>query len=248
MKARMLVVSALIGAVVLLVIFAPVQHFKRARVLIDRPGADSSLATASMPFGSASMSSVAPSTGALAVVDGILDKLPFGNISFNAPGALNIDDTAIIELVLDLTKPIEELKKMVEGAGEKEGARIRVSDQMEARLSGSSFAITAVTPEEQAVTHDDVTQWKWEVKPKAEGRQHLHLTLSALLQVNGANTRRAIRTFDKEISIEIRWEQQALSFLKSNWQWLWVTLLVPVAGWLWKKRKGSPGDPREVDN
>jgi len=255
MKARIFVVWTLIGTVAVLALFASL-YFERTGVRNSPTGSDSPLATASMPFpsvsdtdGSMSMASTAPSAGAsaLSAVDGILDQLPFGNIAFNAPGALNIDDTAIIELVLDLAKPIEELKKMVEAAGEKEGARIRVSDLMEARLSGSNFAITAVTSEEQAVTHDDVTRWKWEVKPKAEGRQYLHLTLSVLIHVNGLNTRRAIRTFDKEISIEIRWEQQALSFLKSNWQWLWVTILVPVAGWLWKRRKASNGGHHDID-
>ncbi len=128
---------------------------------------------------------------------------------------------------------------MIEAVGEKVGARIRVSDRMEARLSGPDFVITAVTPEVQAVTRTDVTEWKWEVKPLTKGRQHLHLTVSVLINVDGASTLRTIRTFDKQIEVEVTWYQNVSSFLEGNWQWFWATILVPVAGLLWRKQKGS---------
>jgi hypothetical protein len=128
---------------------------------------------------------------------------------------------------------------MIEAAGEKEGARIQVSDRMEARLSGPNFAITAVTPEVQAVTRTAVTEWKWEVEPRSKGPQHLHLTLSVLINADGASTSRMIRTFDKEIEVEVTWGQQVGSFLKNNWQWLWAVILVPGIGWLWRRKKGS---------
>ena len=152
---------------------------------------------------------------------------------------MNLEDTAVIELFLGLTTPIDDLKQMIEAAGEKEGAPIKVSDRMEARLSGPNFAITAVTPEGQAVTRTDVTQWKWEVEPKREGRHHLHLTLSVLINLEGSSSLRALRTFDKQIEVEVSWGQQLGSLLENNWQWLWAAILVPVVGWLWRKNKGS---------
>jgi hypothetical protein len=106
---------------------------------------------------------------------------------------------------------------------------------MEARLSSPNFAITQVTPEQQAVAHGHVTEWKWEIKPAAEGRHHLHLTLSALLSVGGTSTPRAIRTFDKLIEVEVTWPQRVNSFIQGNWQWLWAALLAPLAGWGWSK-------------
>jgi hypothetical protein len=119
---------------------------------------------------------------------------------------------------------------------------------MEARLSGPNFAITAITPEIQAVSRSEITEWKWEVKPSSDGRHYLHLTLSALLRVDGTPTPRAIRTFDKVIEVEVEWHQRVGSFFEKNWQWLWAAILVPVVGWLWKRKKGPKPEVSQSDS
>jgi len=172
-------------------------------------------------------------------IDRILETLKLGNVAFNAPKTMNLHETAVIQLMLGLTTPIDDLKQRIEAPGEKEGARIKVSDRMEARLSGSDFAITANTPEIQAVSRSTVTEWKWEVKPSSSGRRYLHLTLSAFLSVDGVSVQRAIRTFDKMIEVDVRWHQRVGSFFEKNWQWLWAAILVPIAGWLWRRKKAS---------
>jgi hypothetical protein len=182
---------------------------------------------------------IAASPGdAIAALDRVLEGLAMANIAFNTPESINFEQTAIIELVLSLGMPIEELKEVVVAEGAKEGASIRVSERMETRLTGPNFAITAITPEVQGISGVEITQWKWEVKPTQAGSQRLHLTLSALFDVDGTRTSRVIRTFDKEIAIKVTWQQKSWTFLKSYWQWLWAAVLVPIIGWLWKKRKG----------
>ena len=141
--------------------------------------------------------------------------------------------------MLDLKTPVDQLKQMIEAAGEKQGAQIRVSDRMEARLSGANFAITAITPEIQAISQSNITEWKWEVKPTSDGRHYLHLTLSALLSINGTSTPRAVRTFDQMIEVEVVWYQRIESFFDKNWQWLWAAILVPITAWLWNRRNSS---------
>jgi hypothetical protein len=75
------------------------------------------------------------------LIDRILESMGWGNIAFNAPSSMNLRDLAQIQLLLSLEQSVEELRDMVTAAGEKEGARIRVSNWMEARLSGLSFQI-----------------------------------------------------------------------------------------------------------
>lgn len=167
----------------------------------------------------------------LAAIDEILDKLELGNIVFNSPPIINLNETRTIQLFLGVKATIEELKQMIEAEGNKKGASIKVANRMEARLSGTNFAITAVTPEVQVVSRNDVTEWKWEVKPVREGRHHLHLTLSVLLNVDGETTSKAIRTFDNEIEVEVTLVQQVGSFIENHVEFLWIAL-VPLFVWI----------------
>jgi hypothetical protein len=95
----------------------------------------------------------------------------------------------------------------------------------------SNFAITAVTPEIQAISGHETTEWKWDIKPVSEGKQYLHLTLSAFI----GSTPRTIRTFDKIIEVEVTWRQKIFQFVENNWQWLGTVILAPFAVRLWKK-------------
>ena len=172
-------------------------------------------------------------------VDRMLEEMEFGAIAFDAPTNINIDDSPQIQLILSLAETVEKLKQSITEEGEKVGATIRVSDRMEARLSGYMFQITAITPEIQAVSKRQQTEWKWEIHPRKEGRHKLHLTLTALLEIDGHNTPRVIRTFDKIIEVNVTPTQKIGLFIKNNWQWLWAAILVPVVGWLWKRKKDS---------
>ena len=170
-------------------------------------------------------------------LDKLLDEMEFGVIAFNAPTHINIEDSSQIQLLLSLADTVEKLKQSITKEGEKVGATIRVTDRMEARLSGYMFQITAITHETQAVSKSQETEWKWEIHPKEEGKHRLHLTLTALLEIDGHSTPRAIRTFDKKIEVTVTTTQKIRIFFKNNWQWLWAAILVPVVGWLWKRKK-----------
>lgn len=142
-----------------------------------------------------------PGSDPLRNVYKLLDEMQFRAIAFNAPGNINIEDSPQIQLILSLAETTEELKKSIIEEGEKIGATIRVSDRMEARLSGSWSQFTAITPEIQAVSKDHRTEWKWEIHPENVGQHELQLTLIALLEIDGHSTPRAIRTFSKVINV-----------------------------------------------
>lgn len=182
----------------------------------------------------------------LAAIDRILGELELANVAFNAPRRMILRKAETIHLVLGLAKSIGELEQMIQAEGEKEGAAVRVSDRMEARLTGSGFAIASITPEIQAVSRHDVTQWQWQVEPRVEGPQRLHLTLSVFLNVSSTSTPRVIRTFDRVIEVDVTWQQRAKTFVAKNWQWLWAVLVVPLAGWLWRRRRRHRGAKPDI--
>ena len=85
-----------------------------------------------------------------------------------------IGDSAEIQLLLSLGKPIGELQAELTEIGEREGARVRVSPVMEARLTGGGFKIEALTPERQPVGRTTDTEWRWEVEG-TEGEISYHV-------------------------------------------------------------------------
>jgi hypothetical protein len=169
------------------------------------------------------------------VVDDILKNMQLGAIAFNVPSSMNLEDSALLHLVLSLTKQVEELKKLIEEKGRKEGARIRISNFMEATLSGSDFHITAITPARQVISADEDTEWKWEIKPRRTGINNLHLVLNALFTIEGRDRFRTVKSFDKTIEVKVTLAQTLMGFFKENWKWLWTTLLAPAALILWGK-------------
>jgi hypothetical protein len=176
-----------------------------------------------------------------AAVDTILQKVEVGNIAFNTPRNLYVGDPAVMEVRLSRQKSIADLQQKIVEAGAKEGARIQVSREMQASLSGSGFKIEPITPEVQSLSDTEDTEWKWEIKPTEVGNQRLYLTLSALLSVEGQRTPRAVRTFERTIDVSVTWPTRLSAFLAGNWQWLWTTVLIPL--WVWTIRR--VGKPRE---
>lgn len=162
-------------------------------------------------------------------VDRLLNEMDFGAIAFNVPTEINIDDVPQIQLILSLADSVEELKQTITEQGEILGVTIKVSDRMEARLSGYMFQITAITPEQQAVSKTKQTEWKWEIHPKEQGRHKLHLTITVLLEIDGESTPRAIRSFDKLIQVNVTATQKLKLFFNRNWEWLLLGILVPFA-------------------
>ncbi|GEM_PF-1996532 len=169
-------------------------------------------------------------------VDQVLDQLNLGNIAFNAPHTMEMDKTENIQLVLSLDQSIEELKSTIQALGIKEGANIKVSDRMEASLTGLAFDIVPITPKEQAIASKGITSWEWQVVPKKEGTQWLYLSLTAHFEVDGKDMMRSVKTFDKVIEVEVTPLQKASQFIKGNWQWLWATFIAPLGFWQWKSR------------
>ncbi|MDE3180486.1 MAG: hypothetical protein KGM47_12600, partial [Acidobacteriota bacterium] len=170
----------------------------------------------------------APAPAASAIdfgaIDAALQSLPKGNIAFNAPERMILQEQSAIYLALSPQESIQSLQqslqKQLSGQQSLQGATIQIAPEMQARLTGQDFSITAVTPETQAVSGVQETQWRWDVTPLKAGTDQLHLTLSAIINVNGSSMPRSIQTFDREIPVRVTWNQRISGFFANRWDWL----------------------------
>jgi hypothetical protein len=242
MRKKIVIFSFLLGIV--LVAFVPVYFQFFAPIVQNAP-------PMRMPMPSPNDSSTPPTS--LGVVEEIVSNLEWGNIAFDTPKKIKFEEPKTIELLLSPTKSFQELQSSLKSHEQTESARIQISNRMEADLSGLGFKIEALVPQEQAVYRGKTTQWKWEVTPTKDGNQNLYLTLSAIINVSNQKVPLVVRTFDKTIKVEVSVSQRISTFVSSNWQWLWASILVPLSPLLWKwyqKKRGkkpSPNNPGAGD-
>jgi hypothetical protein len=144
---------------------------------------------------------------------------------------MHLGETGEIQLLLSLRDSIQKVQAQITEIGERAGARVRVSAEMEARLTGLGFRIEAVTPERQAISSSDSTEWRWQIEPTKTGTHRLHLTLSALVHLGNGDHERTIRTFERTLEIRVTWMRRLKDFVGGNWQWLSATILVPAGAW-----------------
>ncbi len=178
---------------------------------------------------------------AFPAIDDAIRAMPQGNIAFNTPPQMNLGDTATIDLLLSPKETVTALKQQLQQTGGLSTDRVAVSDRMGAKLSGTNFWITAASDPIQAVSDVSPTKWEWQVKPKAAGRaQPLDLTISVYLTVDGTSTPRDLQVYHHQIDVDVSPSSRISQFVADNWQWLWATLVVPIAGWLWHRYGGKP--------
>lgn len=166
-------------------------------------------------------------------IDEILDGLHTANIAYNAPEMMYLDEPMVIQLELSPSQSTEELSKIIKEPGKIETeSGIKITEEMEAQLSADPtvFKIIEIGSARQPIPQHEPTVWKWEVSPLRSGRQKLILVLSAIIDNNGKEQNRLIKTFDKEIYVQVTWRKRVTSFFSQNWQWLWAAILVPVGG------------------
>jgi hypothetical protein len=175
-------------------------------------------------------------------IDQILKSLDLGTIAFNTPKSMSLIDAKKVELLLSTSLSDEALRNAVAQhnvEGKIEVEEIKISDQMEANLTGDGFQITEVLPARRPISKAGPTEWTWDVRALKEGTLRLHLTLNALVTVKGNQQLYPIRTFDKDYVVSVGMTEKVVSFAKDNWKWLWTTLGVPLGAWLLKRKRKS---------
>lgn len=181
--------------------------------------------------------------GILSLVDHVLSKLALGNIAFNTPKSMGINDTETVELLLSTKETTKQLAAAVEGRPVETAEGVRVAPEMEADLKGQGFKIEAVTPQKQVVSNLQRTRWAWTVTAIKDGKQKLDLSLSARVQVEGKDSPFVVKTFSKTIEVQVDLLGKVIALVKEHGQWLWTTILVPLAVWWRSRRKKKAAEP-----
>ncbi len=179
-------------------------------------------------------------------VDTAIEALRTGAFAFQAPDTLGLGKIQTVTAILSVTKNADDLVKLLQGQFPAQGAQVGVSPIMTATLTGLGFEISPAGPQTQAISATQDTPWTWQVKPTQPGPLTLEITLSAIIQVDGQSVPRQVRQLDRIINVAVppptlldRFKA-AMDPLK-DLEWLWTTLLVPAAVWLYSRwRKPKP--------
>jgi hypothetical protein len=165
-------------------------------------------------------------------LDDQLASLPLGEAAFNAPEKMRLNESVNIEVKIGGPKMVGQMADLITGEGKVESHRVKVARVMEAQLAGANFEIIPITHAEQPVSESEPTEWEWQVKAKQEGTQLLHLTLNAVITVDGKERRRKTQTYKKEISVEVAARSRIAEFFSNNISWIVPVLIIPFVGGL----------------
>ncbi len=209
-------------------------------------GGTSSLGSERPPANPPRRLGAAPTSIDFNVVDQALSQLRVGEVAYNPPPTMFKGESHPISVILSPAATADQLAQQLHnllGAQENvQTASIQVSPLMQATLTGQGFEISPTGAQTQAVSGTQPTEWDWTVTPTESGSLDLQLDLEAVLELgNGASTPRRLETFTKIIRVRVRTVDVVTGFVAGNWQWLWSTLLVPLAGYFWHRRRKTRG-------
>lgn len=175
--------------------------------------------------------------GKIKTLDDIFKQMEWGNIVFNVPEFMELNQTSGIQLLLSKARTIKQLERRIREAGTLRHRKIRISKIMMAVLKGGGFKIEPITEAVQLVNMRGDTEWKWDITAIEAGSQRLHLTVNAIVNVDGTDRTHVIESLTEVIEIHVSWQQHVSMFVGDNWQWLWSAVLIPFVGWLWERRR-----------
>jgi hypothetical protein len=173
---------------------------------------------------------------AVSAVDKIYDSLPSAYTYIGAPEDMNLDDTRKVYVALS----VRELTDVINLFGDDVSIKrenVKISNKVQVQIEGNDFEITPDSPPIQAVRQSAVTEWIWGIRAKREGTHSLTLNISAIVQVTGADTPLVLKTYYRNIDVNVRPTQRVWLFLKENGEWIWGPLVALFGGIMWLMRK-----------
>jgi len=167
-------------------------------------------------------------------VDKMLAKLPKGNAAITAPKEVRQYQGFDVTLRLT-TKELAQLMSIMETESTQVATLkgiygIRISPRMKAELIGEHFIIQEKGPQEQAITLEEDTTWKWRVHSETLGQHTLKARLHTLVKADGQEAPRTIEVAEAIVSVQV----SPLEWAQRHWEFIATGLLIPFLAWAFK--------------
>jgi hypothetical protein len=150
---------------------------------------------------------VAPDVMAPDATDSFLSKLQTVPVAHETPATAEYKRPFEAVLAIDATGDTTAVDALP-GHGNISEGTAQVSRTVEARLSGSGFAIKAMTPEQQTISPLTENTWRWSVTPLTAGNQELTFDIYAIDDGPAV----PLRTFHNTVTVQVSGLNRAIAF------------------------------------
>lgn len=150
---------------------------------------------------------VAPDAMAAAPSNGFMESLKTVPVAHETPSTAEYKRPFEAVLAINATGD-ETAVDALPGHGNIEEGTAQVSKTVEARLSGSGFAIKAMTPEQQTISPLTENTWRWSVTPLTAGNQELTFDIYAIDDGPAV----PLRTFHNTVTVQVTGLNRAIAF------------------------------------
>jgi hypothetical protein len=174
-----------------------------------------------------------------------VDDMVRGRIGYVIPDPMDEEKSYLATATITKSQTDSVLLKNIDPtSAQKE--EINVSSRMKVRLldptGGESFKITALSSEEQFVSAEDNTIWRWNVIPLNSGEHTLRLVAVATIFDSKGKSDKDIEVFNRTFTVRSApFLKTASKFVSDNWQWFAGTIAIPLLLYLFssirKKKK-----------
>lgn len=176
------------------------------------------------------------STSASEKTESFTQKLFSAKLAFAMKDKANINEDIKAQLLIDPREEIKNLENQLTVDGAPLVKTIKVSKIVKATLTAPDFDITKITEEEQVLSDAGPTEWLWKLSPKSSGKHEVNLSVTAVVKLDGRESKHHLRTFDKTVTVEVTSKQLIIDWLEENYKWIISTLIIPVFVFLFKEK------------
>lgn len=168
-----------------------------------------------------------------------LKKLTTGQVLFNPPAEMQVGVSERVEV--RISKNIaQDISSGLKGRGVPQVEKIKIGTFMKASLTGEKFKIEKISTEEQVVGDEGFAQWDWNVTALEAGLQSLSLKITVRIKMpGGAEEYSELPVFDRKIKVKVNPFYSVKMFIVTYWQWIIVTIIIPIVSYFVKRRLGS---------